>query len=542
MRVGRRNPLVCSKILCAVFIVFFYLCYIQVHPPARSQGKPLPKRRAIQFDTWDKNEGKADVNKRAKVKAAMQHSYRGYQQKAWGKDDIKPVTGGYNNSRNGWGAFIVDSASTVVMMGMWEELKEELDFITKIDFTNAEGLVDPFETTIRYVGGLVSIVELGDATLIPSTVFTKKIRNAVLTQAEVLASKLMLAFDDHTGLPWPRIDFGNHVVSPPEGSIGPARAGSNFLELCTLSKLTGDPEYCSKATIAWSSLVRNKYVEDLPGLVDGKIDVSTGELVGRHRHWDAGHDSYYEYLLKGSLLLPDSPNSKVYRARWVQAAEAVRHFLVSRSSPYRDNAKSHLYMGKWNGPWFVNEMSHLACFAPGNLLLGGRVLQRKDLMTLGKALLEGCRHTYDASPIGIGPEQFSWIPAAGSQNGTFEPKSQRQLQEVNKYGFWVADPRFQLRPEYVESLFYAYRTTGEQRYRDWAWTAFEAMEKHCKTAYGYAGIKDVMAKGNIELIDETESFWAAETLKYLYLIFDDVSVASLDDWIFSTEGHLFRAR
>jgi mannosyl-oligosaccharide alpha-1,2-mannosidase len=37
-----------------------------------------------------------------------------------------------------------------------------------------------------------------------------------------------------------------------------------------------------------------------------------------------------------------------------------------------------------------------------------------------------------------------------------------------------------------------------------------------------------------------ESFWAAETLKYLWLTFSDVEVASLDSWVFSTEGHPFR--
>lgn len=32
----------------------------------------------------------------------------------------------------------------------------------------------------------------------------------------------------------------------------------------------------------------------------------------------------------------------------------------------------------------------------------------------------------------------------------------------------------------------------------------------------------------------------AETLKYLYLIFCDDDVASLDEWVFSTEAHPFR--
>jgi mannosyl-oligosaccharide alpha-1,2-mannosidase len=35
----------------------------------------------------------------------------------------------------------------------------------------------------------------------------------------------------------------------------------------------------------------------------------------------------------------------------------------------------------------------------------------------------------------------------------------------------------------------------------------------------------------------TQSFFLAETLKYLYLIFSDDNVISLDDWVFNTEAH-----
>jgi len=35
-----------------------------------------------------------------------------------------------------------------------------------------------------------------------------------------------------------------------------------------------------------------------------------------------------------------------------------------------------------------------------------------------------------------------------------------------------------------------------------------------------------------------ESFWLAETLKYLYLLFeDDPTVFSFDEWVFNTEAH-----
>jgi mannosyl-oligosaccharide alpha-1,2-mannosidase len=34
-----------------------------------------------------------------------------------------------------------------------------------------------------------------------------------------------------------------------------------------------------------------------------------------------------------------------------------------------------------------------------------------------------------------------------------------------------------------------------------------------------------------ELIDECESFWMAETLKYFYLIFSEPNLVSLDEWV-----------
>jgi mannosyl-oligosaccharide alpha-1,2-mannosidase len=40
------------------------------------------------------------------------------------------------------------------------------------------------------------------------------------------------------------------------------------------------------------------------------------------------------------------------------------------------------------------------------------------------------------------------------------------------------------------------------------------------------------------LNSKMESFWVAETLKYLYLLFeDDGNVVPLDQWVFNTEAH-----
>ncbi|KAF2403436.1 seven-hairpin glycosidase [Trichodelitschia bisporula] len=554
----RSSAITVSKFLCAAIIIAFYLLYTAFHRPAPSPRKlPLPKRPSIQLESWKNGTGRADEDRREEVRRAMQHTFWGYRKRAWGHDDLKPVSGGFQDTRNGWGAFIVDSSTTLALMGLWDELDLALDFIVNdVDFSSPKGLVDPFETTIRYLGALVSLVDLADARIIPPSIFGLSRRSALIHKATVLGTSLLPAYDSPTGLPWPRVNFTTKQgeADPPEvyeldpskprrknPAIGPARAGSSILENCVLSRLTGNQQFCKSASLAWAPLIWSKFfVKDAPGLVDSPVDIVTGEPVGRDKQWDAGHDSYYEYLLKASLLLSGTPEAKTYTERWTQAASALRHNLSSRASASEHELESHLYAGKLHGPWFVNEMSHLACFAPGNVLLGARALKRPDLVPLGLALLDGCRHVYAASPLGIGPESWSWIPSGGQRAGAFEPKSQRAKDELAQHGFWTAKAYYKLRPEYVESLFYAWRITGQSRYREWAWEAFQAWERWCRTELGYAGVQDVMAKeGEVRLDDEAESFWAAETLKYAFLIFEDVKVASLDDWIFSTEGHLF---
>ena len=69
------------------------------------------------------------------------------------------------------------------------------------------------------------------------------------------------------------------------------------------------------------------------------------------------------------------------------------------------------------------------------------------------------------------------------------------------------------------------------------WELFSAYEKHCKVASGgYVGIRDVNS-ANPPLDDTQQTFWLAETLKYLYLLFSDDSVIPLDEYVFNTEAH-----
>ncbi|KAI1292831.1 Mannosyl-oligosaccharide alpha-1,2-mannosidase IA [Halotydeus destructor] len=81
-----------------------------------------------------------------------------------------------------------------------------------------------------------------------------------------------------------------------------------------------------------------------------------------------------------------------------------------------------------------------------------------------------------------------------------------------------------------------WRLTKEQKYRDWAWEAVQAIEKHCRVENGYSGLKNVY-DANSPKDDVQQSFFFAEVLKYLYLIFSEDNLISLDEWVFNTEAH-----
>lgn len=192
----------------------------------------------------------------------MRDTFWKYREVAWGADEVRPISGGNNTSRNGWAATIVDGLTTLAVMGLEEEFNLALAYtVDEIDFTNAVDLVDPFETTIRYLGALVSTVDLMDAGVVSWKVPAGS-REGLLRQAVTLAGKLAPSFDTPTGMLWPRVNWTTsegcreHPGDRPypdynHATIGPARAGTNWLENISLSRLTGDPIYGINATNAW---------------------------------------------------------------------------------------------------------------------------------------------------------------------------------------------------------------------------------------------------------------------------------------------------
>jgi len=196
--------------------------------------------------------------------------------------------------------------------------------------------------------------------------------------------------------------------------------------------------------------------------------------------------------------------------------DAVIGQLVHFSAP------SHLaYIADRSGDEIFHQMGHLACFAGGMFALGAYHNATADTelhMLLGKELTNTCHEFYVRQATGIGPEMVSFW-----SNDDFVPVENSYI----------------LRPETVESFYVLHWITGDPTYQEWGWDAFQAIEKYCGTPNGYSGIRDV-TNTDVEHDDLQQSFFMAETLKYLYLLFSPKETLSLDKWVFNTEAHPMR--
>lgn len=103
----------------------------------------------------------------------------------------------------------------------------------------------------------------------------------------------------------------------------------------------------------------------------------------------------------------------------------------------------------------------------------------------------------------------------------------------------ISDRRYILRPEAIESVFLLYRIIGDPLLQEKAWHKVINIFKYLEMEFANAALRyvtDPFAPKD----DSMESTWAAETLKYFYLILSEPDLISLDKFVFKTEAHLFR--
>jgi hypothetical protein len=413
------------------------------------------------------------------VRQEFLHSWNAYKKYAWGHDILRPVS----KAPVDWYKVSLlmtplDALDTMILMGLKEEADATREYVVANLSFDHDIYVKNFEITIRLLGGLLSNYQLtGDKRL--------------LDLADDLGRRLLPVFKSPTGIPYVDVNLKTGEVRNPR--TNPAEVGTLIIEFGTLSKLTGKTEYYDAAKNALVQIYKRR---SSIGLVGTWIDANTGQWLDRDSHVSACIDSYYEYLLKGAILFND-PDLK---QMWEESKSAIMKHLADEAPSGLWIGHADMETGKRTHTWF----GLLDAFFPAVLALSGDVPNAERLQ-------ESCFKMWNRYDIEC--EKFDYMKMD------------------------TVDPRFQLNPEIIESAYYLYQYTRDPQYIEMGKTFLGGLKKYCRMDEGYSGLKNVATKQRSDLM---ESYFLAETLKYLYLLFAPPETLQFDKVVFTTEAHPIR--
>lgn len=538
------------------------------------------------------------------VKDMFQHAYDSYMYNAFPASEIKPMTcqAALFDLVRIPGLTLIDSLDTLVVLGNYTEFARAVERIRHLHLylkkensrLNGGGLfalnqnVSVFETNIRVLGGLLSAHQMAEAFLsgkVPQhevwskdgteilsgitdignsqtkssspsnndsqcspdsvgdatresgdgkdticqndTVNYWKYDGFLLELAQDIGDRLLPAFSTKTGIPYGTVNLLSGIPQGETTIASLAGGGTLSLEMELLSRLTGNPEYGKAAKLATRALwMRRSQL----GLVGKHICTHRGEWTETLSGIGSNSDSFYEYLIKHYILFPEDDDF------WPQFLSAYGGiFNESRSGEWYGDVDYH--RGQSIGMSVRRVFESLMAFYPGMQVLLGEL-----------------------------------TPAARSLNSFFLVREYLGfLPERFNYAYWKVDAgggEHFLRPELLESAYFMHRATKgfQHQFRNgtddsfmdtsgWQWAAdfaLHALERSTKTVCGYASLRSVSptTTGDIDnedqpfstrnLKNEMPSFFLSETLKYLYLTFDENNILHTDkdrDWVFTTEAH-----
>ena len=454
----------------------------------------------VMLGCWMQTARSQAVNKprlQREVRTEFLHAWNGYRKHCWGHDDLKPLS----KTCHDWYAepllmTPVDALDTMILMGLTDQATTTREYVaTHLSF-DRDIDVQNFEITIRLLGGLLSSYEMtGDRRL--------------LKVAEDLGNRLLPVFESPTGIPYRYVNLKTGKV---RGNVtNPAEAGTLLIEFGTLARLTHRQIFYDKAKRALVEIYNRR---SPIGLVGTWINVETGQWTDTDSHISGAIDSYYEYLLKCAILFDDQDCRKM----WDESLKAINKHLAAEfyRVEYIGTKGKNLRMGRalsalWYGHADMNSGKRTAttygaldAFFPAVLALSGDVTRASQLQqsSFNMWMKEG-----------IEPEELDY-----------------QTMEIKSAGY-------PLRPEIVESTYYLYHYTKDQKYQQMGQTMWRDFVKYCRTDEGYAALKSVVTK---EKNDSMQSFLFAETFKYFYLLFAPPKTLDFDRVIFNTEAHPMR--
>ncbi|KAJ7154616.1 glycoside hydrolase family 47 protein [Mycena filopes] len=501
--------------------------------------RPPPILLPVEGDLWG--------SRAQAVRAAFVHAYTGYQTHALPHDELKPMSGEALDNFHGWGVTMFDSLDTMWLMGLEDMFYDTVEDVAGQDFGMPQGeFAHFFEVVIRYLGGLLSAYALSEDP-------------RLLRLADNLGGRLLPAFDTPSGFPlWGvNTETGELKHGGPGGrQVCLAEAFSNQMEFKYLAHLTGNGRYYSAAEKPMKAMYGTDNIA-YDGLLPTMWDVNTGE--GNETAFSAGGyaDSAYEYFLK-QWLLTGQKDVKM-RDLYVRSANAIIEHLL-----YVGPRRQMLYVTDLKHGVPTHRFEHLSCFLPGMLALGAHTpalaLSDKEKQRhrwAAEGLANTCWAVYDDVAAGLSPDYFMvdswtvvergrWVALLDEWEATkwerpAVPPGVRPLareREAAARGYSPLKDAYLLRPEAVETFYIMWRTTKDVKWRERGWAVFEALQKSSRVRYGYTSVRylDEPAHPPFQF-DDMPSWFLAETLKYLFLLFTDEELLPEDKWVFNTEAH-----
>jgi len=163
-------------------------------PTGRPKSIPAVQVAQPKEDNAQKTER---LRRAAMVKESFQHSWKGYKEHGWLRDEVAPQSGEWKDTFGGWAATLVDSLDTLWIMGMKDDFELAVKACMEIDFTTTEADdVNVFETTIRYMGGFLAAYDISGGKY-----------PLLLVKAVEVGELLMSVFDTPNRMPITRWDW-----------------------------------------------------------------------------------------------------------------------------------------------------------------------------------------------------------------------------------------------------------------------------------------------------------------------------------------------
>ncbi|KAH8106187.1 alpha-mannosidase [Cristinia sonorae] len=440
---------------------------------------------------------------REKTRSLWYHGYTSYMRFAFPLDELAPLscTGrgpdwhnpaniAANDVAGNFSVTLIDALDTLVVLndtkGFDTAVRNVIDWVS----FNVNTKPQVFETTIRVLGGLLSGHQFASKKGQPF--YLPWYRGQLLTMAHDLGNRLLPAFATQTGIPLARLNLRHGVAKGESVDTCTAGAGSLILEFGTLSRLTGDDRFEKAAYKAFFALWNRK---SAIGLVGNTINTWSGAwLHPEISSIGAGIDSFYEYALKWYILSGEIEFLDVWQASYA----AIMRYARSPDGFWYRSVNIH------TGDIAYATFDSLSAFWPGLQVLAGDIENAIKSHMIYWNL---------------------WQAHSG-------------LPEVYDMKFQQAvATQYPLRPEFVESTWYLYRATKDPFYLDVGERILDDIIKRAKVECGLTGISDLLTNARD---DRMESFVLSETLKYLYLLFDEENPLHSDDsnYVLTTEGHL----